>query len=130
MLADGLGFAAPLGAFAAAAAFSAGNAALSRRREREGDDSSSRSSSSPASPSGVILASDVFGSGANVETLLFGSLLLIDGGDIALAAAAAGATLLASALVGRRWLATRLRPGRGAGARAARTRPRRAAARR
>ena len=37
----------------------------------------------------MILASDVFGSGANVETLLFGSLLLVDGGDIALAAVAA-----------------------------------------
>ncbi len=39
----------------------------------------------------MILASDVFGSGANVETLLFGSLLLVDGGDIALAAVAAAA---------------------------------------
>ena len=52
----------------------------------------------------MILASDVFGSGANVETLLFGSLLLVDGGDIALAAVAAAATLLASLLVGHRWL--------------------------
>ena len=54
---------------------------------------------------GVILASDVFGSGANVETLLFGSLLLVDGGDIALAAVAAVATLVATALIGERWLA-------------------------
>ena len=53
----------------------------------------------------MILASDVFGSGANVETLLFGSLLLVDGGDIALAAVAAAATLLASLLVGQHWLA-------------------------
>ena len=52
----------------------------------------------------MILASDVFGSGANVETLLFGSLLLVDGGDIALAAVAAAATLIASLLVGHRWL--------------------------
>jgi zinc/manganese transport system substrate-binding protein len=61
----------------------------------------------------VILASDVFESGANVETLLFGSLLLIDGSDIALAAAAAVATLLASALVGHRWLAHGFDPGAG-----------------
>jgi ABC-type Zn uptake system ZnuABC Zn-binding protein ZnuA len=54
---------------------------------------------------GVILASDVFGSGSNIETLLFGSLLLIDGSNVALAAVAAAATLLATALVGRRWLA-------------------------
>jgi ABC-type Zn uptake system ZnuABC Zn-binding protein ZnuA len=53
---------------------------------------------------GVILASDVFGSGSNIETLLFGSLLLVDRGDIALAAGAAGATLLGSALLGQHWL--------------------------
>ena len=34
---------------------------------------------------GVILASDVFESSAAIETLLFGSLFLIDGGDLALA---------------------------------------------
>ena len=53
---------------------------------------------------GVILASDVFHSGANVETLLFGSLLLIDGRDIVLAAAAAAASLgAASSSVGAGW---------------------------
>jgi zinc/manganese transport system substrate-binding protein len=62
---------------------------------------------------GVILASDVFESGANVETLLFGSLLLIDNSDIALAAVAAVTTLLASALVGHRWLAHSFDPGAG-----------------
>jgi ABC-type Zn uptake system ZnuABC Zn-binding protein ZnuA len=62
----------------------------------------------------VILASDVFGSGANVETLLFGSLLLVGGSDIALAAGAAAATLIASALIGRRWLAQGFDPGAGA----------------
>jgi ABC-type Zn uptake system ZnuABC Zn-binding protein ZnuA len=61
----------------------------------------------------VILASDVFESGANVETLLFGSLLLIDSSDIALAAVAAGATVLAGVLVGRRWLAHGFDPGAG-----------------
>jgi ABC-type Zn uptake system ZnuABC Zn-binding protein ZnuA/ABC-type Mn2+/Zn2+ transport system permease subunit len=104
VLADGLGFSAPLGAFAAAAAFSAGNSALSRRRE-EGGDAVVAIVLVACLASGVVLASDVFHSGANVETLLFGSLLLVDGRDIALAAAAAAATLLASLLVGRRWLA-------------------------
>jgi ABC-type Zn uptake system ZnuABC Zn-binding protein ZnuA len=65
----------------------------------------------------VILASDVFGSGANVETLLFGSLLLIDASDITLAAVAAAATLAASGLVGRRWLAHGFDPGAGAAGR-------------
>jgi ABC-type Zn uptake system ZnuABC Zn-binding protein ZnuA/ABC-type Mn2+/Zn2+ transport system permease subunit len=103
VLADGLGFAPPLGAFAAATAFSAGNSALLRRRGESGD-SVVAIVLVACLASGVILASDVFGSGANVETLLFGSLLLVDGGDIALAAASAAATLLASLLVGHRWL--------------------------
>jgi ABC-type Zn uptake system ZnuABC Zn-binding protein ZnuA/ABC-type Mn2+/Zn2+ transport system permease subunit len=103
VLADGLGFAPPLGAFAAAGAFSAGNSALWGRRG-EGGDSVVAIVLVACLAAGTILASDVFGSGANVETLLFGSLLLVDGGDIALAAAAAVATLLASLLVGHRWL--------------------------
>src|SRR5881394_3214586 len=70
VLADGLGFAAPLGALAAAGLFAAG----------------------------VLLASDVFGSGARVDTLLFGSLLLVGPRDLVLAAIAgllaAGGSLL------------------------------------
>lgn len=112
VLADGLGFAAPLGAFAAALVFTVGNAALGRGRDR-GRDSVVALVLVGCLAAGVILASDVFESGANVETLLFGSLLLIDSSDIALAAVAAGATLLASALVGRRWLAHGFDPGSG-----------------
>jgi ABC-type Zn uptake system ZnuABC Zn-binding protein ZnuA len=55
---------------------------------------------------GVILASDVYHSGSNVEQLLFGSLLLVDAADIRLAVAATAAVLLANVLFGRRWLAT------------------------
>lgn len=106
VLADGLGFSAPLGAFGAALLFSAGNSAIRGRRGAEGtEDSVVAIVLVGCLAAGVILASDVFGSGANVETLLFGSLLLIDGGDIALAAVAAAATLAASLLVGRHWLA-------------------------
>jgi ABC-type Zn uptake system ZnuABC Zn-binding protein ZnuA/ABC-type Mn2+/Zn2+ transport system permease subunit len=104
VLADGLGFAAPLGALGAALVFTAGNAALGRGRDRERD-SVVALVLVGCLAGGVILASDVFGSGANVETLLFGSLLLIDDGDIVLAAVAAAATLAATALVGHRWLA-------------------------
>src|SRR5678816_4563943 len=68
VLADGLGFAPPLGAFAAATAFSA---ALGRRRG-EGDDSVVAIVLVACLAAGVILASDVFGSGADIETLLFG----------------------------------------------------------
>ena len=112
VLADGLGFAAPLGAFAAALAFTAGNAALGRGRDRERDSVVALVLVGCVA-AGVILASDVFGSGSTVETLLFGSLLLIDGGDIALAALAAAATLVASALVGQCWLAHGFDPGAG-----------------
>jgi ABC-type Zn uptake system ZnuABC Zn-binding protein ZnuA/ABC-type Mn2+/Zn2+ transport system permease subunit len=110
VLADGLGFAAPLGAFGAAVAFSAG-ASLLGRRDEEGRDSAVAIVLVGCLAAGVILASDVFGSGANVETLLFGSLLLVDSGDIALAAVAAGATVLASLLLGHRWLAVGFDPG-------------------
>ncbi len=109
VLADGLGFAAPLGAFAAAALFSVGNSALSSRRREDGD-SIVAIVLVACLAAGVILASDVFGSGANVETLLFGSLLLVDSGDIALAVAAAAATLLVSAVAAAALARAGLRP--------------------
>jgi ABC-type Zn uptake system ZnuABC Zn-binding protein ZnuA/ABC-type Mn2+/Zn2+ transport system permease subunit len=112
VLADGLGFGAPLGAFGAALLFTGGNAALGRGRE-EGRDSVVALVLVGCLAAGVILASDVFGSGANVETLLFGSLLLVDDSDIALAAAAAVATVLAGLLLGGRWLAHGFDPGAG-----------------
>jgi ABC-type Zn uptake system ZnuABC Zn-binding protein ZnuA/ABC-type Mn2+/Zn2+ transport system permease subunit len=102
VLADGLGFAAPLGAFGAAVAFTVGASAL--RGRRTGQDAVVALVLVGCLAGGVILASDVFGSGSNIETLLFGSLLLVDGGDLALAGGAAVATLLASALIGQHWL--------------------------
>jgi zinc/manganese transport system substrate-binding protein len=109
VLADGLGFAAPLGAFGAAVVFSAGTSVLARRRPGD-QDSLTAMVLVGCLAAGVILASDVFHSGANVETLLFGSLLLIDGRDIALAAVAAAASLGATVLFGRRWLAAGFDP--------------------
>jgi zinc/manganese transport system substrate-binding protein len=102
VLADGLGFAAPLGAFGAALAFTAGASAL--RGRRTGQDAVVALVLVSCLAGGVILASDVFGSGSNIETLLFGSLLLVDGGDLALAGVVAAATLLASVLIGQHWL--------------------------
>jgi ABC-type Zn uptake system ZnuABC Zn-binding protein ZnuA/ABC-type Mn2+/Zn2+ transport system permease subunit len=121
VLADGLGFAAPLGAFGAAVVFSAG-ASLLGRGDEEGRDSAVAMVLVGCLAAGVILASDVFGSGANVETLLFGSLLLVNRGDIVLAAVAAGATVVVSLLLGHRWLAAGFDPDSavalGAGGRA------------
>jgi len=116
VLADGLGFGAPLGAFAAAVGFGFGNAALGRRDR--GRDSVVALVLVGCLAGGVILASDVFESGANVETLLFGSLLLVDGSDLLLAAATTVVTLLAAVLIGHRWLAEGFDPGAsGAGRR-------------
>jgi ABC-type Mn2+/Zn2+ transport system permease subunit len=55
---------------------------------------------------GVILASDVFESGARVDSLLFGTLLGLDGGDVAAAACAAVLALGATLLLGPAWLAS------------------------
>jgi zinc/manganese transport system substrate-binding protein len=105
VVADGLGFAAPIGAFAAAALFAAavGRLADSRRR---GYDVVTALILVGALALGVILASDVFHSGANVETLLFGSLLVIDAGDLALAGATSALAVLATLALGRTWLAS------------------------
>lgn len=108
VLADGLGFAAPLGAFGAAIAFAGGTAAL--RGRRSGSDAAVALVLVGCLAGGVILASDVFGSGSNIDTLLFGSLLLVDSGDLVLAGAVAALTLVASALVGQHWLRTGFDP--------------------
>jgi ABC-type Zn uptake system ZnuABC Zn-binding protein ZnuA/ABC-type Mn2+/Zn2+ transport system permease subunit len=110
VLADGLGFAAPLGAFTAAAVFVLGTSLLGRREGEGRDGAAVAIVLVGCLAAGVILASDVFGSGANVETLLFGSLLLVGDDDIALAAGAAALTLFVSLLLGPRWLAAGFDP--------------------
>jgi ABC-type Zn uptake system ZnuABC Zn-binding protein ZnuA/ABC-type Mn2+/Zn2+ transport system permease subunit len=105
VLADGLGFSAPLGAFGVAALFTAVIWGLSRRRTA-GYDSLTALVLVGCLAAGVILASDVFHSGSNVEQLLFGSLLLTDSADIRLAIFATAVVLIASVILGRRWLAT------------------------
>jgi zinc/manganese transport system substrate-binding protein len=105
VLADGLGFSAPLGAFGVAALFTAVIWGLSRRRGA-GYDSLTALVLVGCLAAGVILASDVFHSGSNVEQLLFGSLLLTDSADIRLAIVATAVVLVASVILGRRWLAT------------------------
>jgi zinc/manganese transport system substrate-binding protein len=105
VLADGLGFGAVVGAAAAALAFAGGVERASRRR-KVGYDSLTALVLVASLAGGVILASDVFHSGSNIETLLFGSLLVIGHQELLLAAAASVAALVLSALLGRRWLAT------------------------
>jgi ABC-type Mn2+/Zn2+ transport system permease subunit len=59
---------------------------------------------------GVILASDVFESGASVDRLLFGTLLGLDTSDLALSAGCAVAALLATLAFGRVWAAVGFDP--------------------
>jgi len=105
VLADGLGFAAPFGGFGAALLFALAVGGFGAGR-RERDDARTALVLVGALALGVALASDVFHSAASVETLLFGSLLAIDPGDVRLAAAAALVALAAQRLLGARWLAT------------------------
>ncbi len=105
VLADGIGFSAPLGAFGVAVAFTASVWGLARRRGTAYD-SLTALVLVGCLAAGVILASDVYHSGSNVEQLLFGSLLLVDGADIRLAIVATAAILIGNVLFGNRWLAT------------------------
>jgi ABC-type Zn uptake system ZnuABC Zn-binding protein ZnuA/ABC-type Mn2+/Zn2+ transport system permease subunit len=109
VLADGLGFAAPLGALGAAAAFGLLIAALAGR-ERLGFDATTAVGLAGMLALGVILASDVFKTGAGVETLLFGSLLLVEPRDLLLAGLASAGALAATLMLGREWLATGFDP--------------------
>jgi manganese/iron transport system permease protein len=100
VLAEGLGFAAPLGALGAVLVAALLVAPAGRR-----SDSVTALVLAGAMALGVLLASDVFESSASVDRMLFGSLLSIDAADLALALAAGAAALAASAVAGPRWLA-------------------------
>jgi ABC-type Zn uptake system ZnuABC Zn-binding protein ZnuA/ABC-type Mn2+/Zn2+ transport system permease subunit len=122
VLADGLGFAAVLGAGATAALVAIAVGLLARREgARDRYDSLTALVLVAALAAGVILASDVFHSAGSVETLLFGSLLLVGGGDYAFAAASAVIVVAGGLVLEQRWLATGFDPGsaRALGARSA-----------
>jgi ABC-type Mn2+/Zn2+ transport system permease subunit len=59
---------------------------------------------------GVVLASDVFESGASVDRLLFGTLLALGPADLALSAATAALAALATLALGRTWAAIAFDP--------------------
>ncbi len=105
VLADGLGFAAVLGAFGSALAVT-GLIAVAGSRREDSRNSVTAIVLAASLAVGAILASDVFGSQASVDRLLFGSLLAIDAGDQALAALAAAGAVAGVLLLGPRWLAT------------------------
>jgi len=103
VVADGLAFSPPLGAALAAATFALGVGGLGRAR-RVDYASLTALALVGSLAAGVILASDVFHSGTNVDTLLFGSLLLIGTRELVLAALVSALALVATVALGRVWL--------------------------
>jgi len=103
------GIAPPLAALGAGLGF-AGLLSRMTRRGRTSADAATGLLLTAALALGVILASDVYRAGPGVDRLLFGTLLGLGDGDVALAAAAAVAALLATAALGRTWLATGFDP--------------------
>src|SRR4051794_25351020 len=109
VLAAGLGFAPLLGALGTGAAFALGVGRLSTRREA-GYDALTALALVAALALGIVLASNVFHSGSEVDTLLFGSLFALGPEDLALGLGVSLAALAGSLVLGPRWLATGFDP--------------------
>jgi ABC-type Zn uptake system ZnuABC Zn-binding protein ZnuA/ABC-type Mn2+/Zn2+ transport system permease subunit len=103
VLADGLGFTPQLGALGVAGLFAVVVGRLGAGR-RDFYDSRTALALVGALALGVILASDVFHSGSNIETLLFGSLLILEPRDLIFAGALSVVAAVANLLLGRTWL--------------------------
>jgi len=104
------GIAPQLTALAAALGFGAGIERLSRGRRLD-PGAATGLLLVAALAVGIILASDVYESGAGVDQLLFGTLIGLGERDVALTAAAVVAALLANGAMHRAWLATGFDPG-------------------
>ena len=100
MLAQAASFSPRVAALAVALGY-AGGAERAGRAGRDPGDAATGLLLVAALGGGVILASDVFESGASVDRLLFGTAIGLDGADIAFSAAAAALAALGVALLGR-----------------------------
>jgi ABC-type Mn2+/Zn2+ transport system permease subunit len=109
VLAAGIGFAPMAGALATGAAFALGVGRLSMRR-RQGYDALTALALVGALAVGIVLASNVFHSGADVDTLLFGSLFALRTSDLLLGLGVSVAALAATLVLGPRWLAVGFDP--------------------
>src|ERR687893_628762 len=103
------GIAPPLAALGAGLGF-AGLLSRMTRRGATSADAATGLLLTAALALGAILASDVYRFGAGVDRLLFGTLLGLGDGDVALAAGAAAAAVAATAALARTWLATGFDP--------------------
>jgi manganese/iron transport system permease protein len=106
VVADATGIRPIVAALAVALAYAGGVHRVGSRAGGRGADAATGLLLVAALALGVILASDVFQSGARVDRLLFGTLLGLDGGDLAAAAVAGGLAVLATLLLGPAWLAS------------------------
>ena len=116
--ADATGFSAPLLALAVALGY-AGGVGGARRAGRESEAATALLLVA-ALALGVVLASDVFESGASVDRLLFGTLLGLDGSDLVLSGACAAGGAGGEPHPGTRLDRDRVRPGGRPRARACR----------
>jgi ABC-type Mn2+/Zn2+ transport system permease subunit len=113
VLAAGIGFAPLAGALGTGFAFALGVGRLSGRR---GYDALTALALVACLALGVTLASDVFHSGSDVDTLLFGSLLAIRSSDLTFAALVAVLAVATTVVAGPRWLARGFDPAARSGA--------------
>ena len=109
VVADATGFSATLAGLAAAVGY-AGGVERAGRFGRDPGDAATGLLLVAALGGGVILASDVFESGAAVDRLLFGTAIGLDGGDLALSGAAAALAVTGTGLFGRAWTAVGFDP--------------------
>src|SRR3954471_983775 len=110
VVAGAWGVAPQLTALAAALGFGAAQERLGRAR-RLAPDAATGLLLVGALALGVVLASDVYESGAGVDTLLFGSLIGLSDRDLWFTGAVAGAAALLNIALARHWLATGFEPG-------------------
>lgn len=105
VVASGAGFAGPIGALGTALVFALAAGRLDARDGRSDHSTTTAMLLVGALAVGVILASNVYPSAVNVTSLLFGSLLLIEDRDLWIAGVASAVVVVASAVLGSRWLA-------------------------
>jgi ABC-type Mn2+/Zn2+ transport system permease subunit len=110
VLAAAWGIAPQLAALAAALGFGVAQERIARSRRLPADAATGLLLVG-ALAAGVVLASDVFESGAEVDTLLFGSLIGLDDRDVWLTALVAAGAVALDAALRRSWLATGFEPG-------------------
>jgi len=109
VLADAASASPRLGALVVAMGYATG-VERAGRRGRDPGDAATALVLVAALAGGVLLASDVFDSGAAVDRLLFGSVLAVGGGDVAVAACAAAVAVAATLALGRAWTALAFDP--------------------